>query len=114
MKSLELNKILDLHKKWLNNEPDGVRADLNETNLRGADLRGAKLREANLRGASLWEAKNVRLYPMRAPKKVSSLHLKSVMTTLLNSLFQQMQNVVLRLRENAEQATPRCCQSQRF
>ena len=65
---MDLNKILDLHKKWLGNNPDGVRAELREAdlrlanlgeadlrwaNLRGADLRGANLRGADLRGADL-------------------------------------------------------------
>lgn len=53
MTKKELRLVLDLHRKWLNNELDGVRADLNETNLRGADLRGADLREADLRDADL-------------------------------------------------------------
>jgi len=49
---------LALHAKWLNNEPDGVRlqaqnANLRDANLRGASLRGACLRGANLRGAYL-------------------------------------------------------------
>ena len=43
----ELEKVLDLHKKWLN-EQGGERA-----NLRGADLRRANLSGANLRGADL-------------------------------------------------------------
>ena len=42
----ELNKILDLHKKWLNNEAGGQRA-----NLAGADLSGADLTGADLSGA---------------------------------------------------------------
>ena len=48
MTSEEIKKVLDLHKKWLNNEQGGERA-----NLREADLRGANLSEANLRGADL-------------------------------------------------------------
>lgn len=74
----ELNKILDLHKKWLDDKTDGKRGNLSYTdlseldlscvNLRGADLRhadlsnsdlsyadlrGANLRHANLEGADL-------------------------------------------------------------
>ena len=62
----QLNEVLEKHKKWLNDEPGGKRADLQGTDLRGADLwgadlreadlRGANLREANLRGADLWRA----------------------------------------------------------
>lgn len=55
---MDLNKILDLHKKWLDNNPDGVRADLrgadlSRANLGGADLSGASLVGANLRVANL-------------------------------------------------------------
>lgn len=59
----ELNEILEKHKKWLNDEDDGERAnlrgaylrgdDLSSANLRGADLRYANLRRADLRGADL-------------------------------------------------------------
>ena len=57
----ELKNVLDLHRKWLNCEKGGVRADLRgadlrEADLRGADLRVANLRVANLRGADLREA----------------------------------------------------------
>lgn len=51
MEAEKLSKILELHKKWINNEPGGEQA-----NLRGADLRIANLGEANLRGADLWRA----------------------------------------------------------
>ena len=51
MTSEEIKKVLDLHKKWLNNEQGGERA-----NLREADLRGANLSEADLRRADLSEA----------------------------------------------------------
>ena len=50
---MDLNKILDLHKKWLGNNPDGVRANLREADLSGADLGGADLRWASLSGADL-------------------------------------------------------------
>ena len=66
MNSVELKNILDLHEKWLNNEPDGEKADLrwadlrladlSRTNLHGADLTGANLCAANLRWADLSEA----------------------------------------------------------
>lgn len=57
----ELNMILDRHKKWLNDEEGGERANLNGAdlggaNLHGADLGGADLFGATLRGASLCEA----------------------------------------------------------
>ena len=61
MEENQLKNVLELHRKWIDDEPDGKRADLWEANLRGADLRdanlrGADLRDANLRGANLWEA----------------------------------------------------------
>ena len=62
----QLNEILEKHKKWLNDEPGGERANLWGANLRGANLRGADLwgadlwgadlRGADLRGANLWGA----------------------------------------------------------
>ena len=50
---MDLQKVLELHKKWLNDEPDGECADLCGANLRDADLRRADLRDADLRGADL-------------------------------------------------------------
>lgn len=57
----ELNMILDKHRKWLNDEEGGERADLfganlNRADLSETDLRRAKLCRANLCGASLCEA----------------------------------------------------------
>ena len=72
----EIAKMLDSHKRYLNDEPGGKRADLHgadlqkanlyganlqdanlkETDLRGADLRRANLRNASLRGANLQDA----------------------------------------------------------
>lgn len=54
----ELNKILELHKNWLNNEFPCKRADLRGADLScadlsGADLSGADLRHADLSGADL-------------------------------------------------------------
>ena len=39
----KLNEILAAHKKWLNDEPGGCRADLSDADLRCADLRDANL-----------------------------------------------------------------------
>jgi uncharacterized protein YjbI with pentapeptide repeats len=49
----ELNKILEEHERWLENEGEGEKADLSEADLGGADLSEADLSEANLIGASL-------------------------------------------------------------
>ena len=58
MNANELKNILKLHKKWLNDEEGGLKADLRgadlyRTDLREADLRGVDLRRANLRGVNL-------------------------------------------------------------
>ena len=57
MNKEKLQKVLNNHKLWLQNE-GGERADLSganlrDANLRGADLRGADLRYADLHGADL-------------------------------------------------------------
>ena len=48
MRTNELERILELHAKWLNGEEGGERANLSHADLSGADLRGADLREADL------------------------------------------------------------------
>lgn len=50
----ELNKILENHNHWINEDCEGWE-DM-KANLRGADLRGANLIDANLRGANLRDA----------------------------------------------------------
>ena len=57
----ELDKVLKLHKKWLDGDSAGRRASLDGAYLVGATLRGADLRDAdlvsaNLRGADLRDA----------------------------------------------------------
>ena len=74
----ELNNVLELHKKWLNGEKGGVRADLSDADLSvaylsGADLRDADLRYADLRWANLYMAnligaKNVPFIPSFLPE----------------------------------------------
>ena len=49
----ELEKVLDLHKKWLRGEAEGKLANLRNANLIDANLHGANLRGANLIGANL-------------------------------------------------------------
>lgn len=66
MEENQLENILKLHQKWMNNEPGGERANLRDANLqgvslwrpnlRGADLQRANLWGANLRGANLRDA----------------------------------------------------------
>ena len=64
---LELNAILESHKKWLLGEDEGVKANLRYADLSGADLRNADLSGADLRNARLnwvnWhEARYVKVY----------------------------------------------------
>ena len=49
----KLKEIIEKHKKWLNYEKDGEKADLQGADLRNADLQGANLQSANLRSADL-------------------------------------------------------------
>ena len=49
----ELKIALGLHKKWLSNEPDGVKLDLSGTDFYGLDLRGMDLSYADLSGMDL-------------------------------------------------------------
>ena len=49
----ELQMVLEKHRKWLNGEPDGYKADLSYTDLDMASLNGASLNGASLKGASL-------------------------------------------------------------
>ena len=51
----EFNNILKDHKNWLSGAYGGIRADLSETDLRGAYLSEADLRGAYLSGANLSE-----------------------------------------------------------
>ena len=52
----ELAKILELHKKWLNGEEGGERANLSGADLSDANLSGANLRWTDLSGAYLSSA----------------------------------------------------------
>lgn len=50
MTQYDLKKIFELHKKWLNGDPDGKRANLSHSDLRNCDLRGSDLSGCNLSG----------------------------------------------------------------
>lgn len=89
----QLNEILEKHKKWLNDEPGGERADLFRANLCGADLRGADLRGADLHGANLFGtdlfeanlrgAKDIPEYirPICCPEKGSFIGFKKALSS---------------------------------
>ena len=53
MNKNELIKVLKDHKKWLNDEDGGIRADLSGGNLSGANLCGVNLSGADLSGSDL-------------------------------------------------------------
>jgi len=55
MNQKELNEILELHKKWLNND-GGKRADFTDANLTGVRLADANLSHADLTDAILTDA----------------------------------------------------------
>ena len=48
-----LEKVLELHKKWLNGEDEGERANLSGEDLSYSDLSGVNLSWANLEGTDL-------------------------------------------------------------
>jgi hypothetical protein len=56
MTQAELNQVLELHRLWLNADPNGVKADLRGADLRGANLRGANLSCSDLSCANLSDA----------------------------------------------------------
>ena len=71
----KLNKVLENHKHWLNEDCDGWEemkanlhnADLRYANLHNADLCGADLRNADLRYVDLRNAVNVPFIPYACP-----------------------------------------------
>ena len=71
----ELNKVLENHKHWLNEDCDGWKemkanlcnADLRNANLRNANLCNAKLCNADLCNANLCNAVNVPFIPYACP-----------------------------------------------
>ena len=53
MEQEQLKEVFRLHKLWLEDHADGVKANLRGAYLRGSDLRGSDLRGAYLGGANL-------------------------------------------------------------
>ena len=56
MNQKKLQKILDLHKKWINGDTEGQKADLSKADLSKADLSDADLSGADLSDANLSDA----------------------------------------------------------
>jgi len=55
-----LGEVLELHEKWLEGDPDGIRADLIRADLKEADLRWADLSGADLSNVDLRRARLIR------------------------------------------------------
>lgn len=53
MDTNKLKEIIEKHKKWLNNEPGGEKANLSRSDLRGSDLSYSNLRGSSLRCSNL-------------------------------------------------------------
>jgi len=53
MNDKQIAKIMELHRRWLTDEPGSIRADLQNADLRWADLRNANLIGADLSNADL-------------------------------------------------------------
>ena len=123
MNMTELNKILEKHKKWLNGEDDGERANLymadlsgaylREANLRGADLSGADFYGADLRGADLRGAKNIPDYacPLNCPQEGSFIGFKKAYAIIKTYKLCKKVIVKLRIPDDAKRssATTRKC-----
>lgn len=84
MNQEELNEILEKHKKWLNDEEDGERANLSRANLSGANLSGADLSGADLSSAKLSRAnlegilynENTSFFALQCPEEGSFIGFK--------------------------------------
>ena len=78
----KLNSILKAQELWLNNDPDGVRANPSLTDLAGVNLEGANLTKADLEGADLTQAAAVNVVTLDAPSKelLSMLSTKGITT----------------------------------
>ena len=78
----KINSILNKHKMWLLNDPEGERA-----NLRGADLIGANLMLAYLMEANLMEANLIRANLSEADIREANLYKADLMEADLREAF---------------------------
>ena len=53
MTQKELDKTIQLHQKWLNNDPEGVRADMSWANMGGSNMSWANMSGSNMGGANM-------------------------------------------------------------
>lgn len=79
MDNEKLKEILERHRKWLNDEDGGERANLYEANLYGA----------NLREANLCEAKNIPFIPLVCPERGSFTAFKKCGSYIIELLIPQ-------------------------
>jgi len=84
MKSADLRGILEAHQRWLDDESNGVRADLHEADLRMASLRMANLRMADLHGADLHTADLQEADLRGADLRMANLHEADLRSTVLD------------------------------
>jgi hypothetical protein len=95
----ELNRRIELHKKWINDKDGGERlvlidhdlrgvdlsgADLHKADLRGVDLRGSDLRDADLSGANLSGANLIWVDLSGADLRGAYIHGASIDYTSIN------------------------------
>ena len=89
-----LKLVLELHQKWLNNEPDGKRANLESTNLEFANLESAHLEFANLESANLKYA-NLK-YAHLESANLESAHLESANLKYANLKYANLESANLK------------------
>ena len=93
----ELNKIIEQHHHWLEEDCEGwedMKANLSRANLSRADLRGADLRGADLRGANLSLADLIGANLSRAD--LSSANLREVNLSLADLIGADLSKADLR------------------
>lgn len=75
----EINKIIENHKHWLNEDVDGwdnMKANFSNQDLSYANLRDADIRCANFSNADLSGTKNMMYIPMACPEEGSFIGFK--------------------------------------
>lgn len=86
----ELEKVLELHKLWLNDEEGGKRADLSYTDLKGVDLSDINLSDAYLSHAILTGVRTNHLtlfFALQCPEEGSFIGYKKVKNKIVKLLI---------------------------